>query len=739
MDKQYTPLPDSNSQIHNDGTALRIGENSTENNTYSSEQLGLFNFSAMLIAVYRSKNWIVGIVTACVLVGIVVSILTSPIYESSASIQIDQQAAQVTGTEDSDVTASIQDSDRFLQTQVDVVKSRALAITVAEDENLFNNPEFLEAMNVSRDIEAVGSLSQEDAEREAVLEVLKENLNVSLPVDSRIAAIRFRSPDPVLAARLANSFAENFIQDNLQRKFDQSSYAREFLKGQLDVAAAQLAESESKSLNYARRTRIIDATNSASEETGDSPRSLILSTLVRLNEELAVATSRRIEAQQKWEVAKRVAPLDMQEVLANQAVQRLLEERAKAEANQKQLLERFKAGYPQVRQLSAQLQELSNQISAISSSIKASVRDEYRTAAAQEAKLKSEIARMKGAVLDEQSQSIQLGLLKRAVKTDRELYELLLNRYNELNAQAGVQANNVAILDQAVPPSDPIEPNIPLNLLLALFAGFAVSAGFIFVREQIFETIRSPDDVSQKLDMRAIGVIPEVSDDTDMLDEIQDPKSHVSEAYATLRTSLGLALPQGLPKSIMFTSASASEGKSLSVYATAAALGRANKSVLVVDFDFRRPNQHKLFKIENNRGMSDVLAHNAVSEDVTSTTIFNNVKCIGSGPNPPNPVELIAADSTRNIIDKLMSEYDVVLLDCPPLLGLADAVVLGSLAESCVFVIESNRNQTSVVKTAINRLKQSNVKIIGILLNKVNIISIGYSNSSYSYEYKSNE
>lgn len=703
--------------------------------SYGSYDTGIFDFSAILVAAYRSKNWIFGIFTGCILLGIVFSLLTTPVYQSAATIQIEQQAAKVTGTEDNDITAAVQDSDRFLQTQLDIIRSRSLAVAVAEDEGLFGNADFFESMGVGSEFEASGGLNKEEAEREAVLNILDENLGIALPVDSRIAKLSFESPDAVLSARLANSFAENYIRGNLQRKFDQSSYAREFLKEQLDVAASNLADSERESLAYARQTRIIDATNAATSEGGRAPKSLLLSTLVQLNEELALASSRRIAAQKKWETARRSSPLRMTEVLNNLAVQRLLEEKAKLEADQKQQLERRKAAFPSVRQLAARLEELDRQIDVISGNIKASLGDEYRTTLAQERELTAEIARLKSATLDEQSQSVRLGILQREVDTNRNLYDLLLTRFNELNAQAGVQANNVAIVDRAVAAADPIKPNIPLNLALSFLAGIGLSAGFVFMREQIFDTIRSPSDIVQKLDLQAIGVIPLTMNGSEVKDEVQDVKSSISEAYATLRTSLGLALSHGLPNSIMFTSTRESEGKSSCVYATALALGRANKKVLVIDLDLRRPVQHKMFNLDNEHGMSDLFSQNATIEEVIRDTEYKNVKCISSGLIPPTPVELLAAESSRQIMQTLESQFDIVLVDGTPLLGLADAVVVGSMVESCVFVVEAGRNQTASVKTAINRLRQASVGIIGVLLNKYDSKQGGYAEYSYSYEY----
>lgn len=711
-----------------------LGQESAE---YGYGRASALDFAVIWSAVYRSRYWILGILVACLLIGIVVSLLSTPIYRAKSTVQIDQEAAKVIGTEETDLSASIQDSDRFLQTQLDIIRSRALATSVAEDQNLFGNKAFLEAMDVDPDIEPEGALSQEETERELVLETLRENFSVSLPIDSRVTSIVFDSPDPKLAARIANSYAENYIRNNLQRKFDTSSYAREFLKEQLDGAAARLGESERNALAYARSTKIIDASNAAQTEDGRAaPRSLTAATLVQLNQEYAAAFARRIEAQKKWETARGTATLNTPQVLNNLAVQNLVQERAKLEAELEDQLQRRKDDYPTVRQLNARKEELDRQIAAISSGIRNSIRGEYQTALEQEKALQSQIALLKESTLDEQSNAVQLSILQRESDTNRQLYDLLLTRYNELNAEAGVQSNNVIIVDRAIVPVEPISPNIPLNLALSLLAGIGLAGAFVFGREQIFDTIRTPDDISNKLGRLTLGTIPVLKDGAEMSTEMLDQKSNVSEAYTSVRTSLMLASSHGLPSSLMFTSARQGEGKSSSCFATALALSRINKKVVIVDLDLRRPSQHHFFDIKNQHGMSDLLSQNAEISDVIHETKHKNVSFISSGAIPPNPAELLAGENASSVLRQLEEQFDIVLVDSAPLLGLADAVVVGSMVESCVFVVEASRNQASVVRTAVNRLLQGGAKLTGILLSKFDAKQSGYSYEyAYQYEY----
>lgn len=706
---------------------------------YESSGLISIDLEAIWAAIYRSRFWIAGIVLGCLLLGVVVIILSTPIFRAVATVQIDQEAAKVLGTEDADATASIFDSDRFLQTQLDVIRSRALAQTVAEDLQLFNNPRFLEQMNVDADSIETSVLPPDEAQRELVIETLEENLGVSLPLDSRIAKITFDSPDGNLAASVANSFAENYIRSNLQRRFDTSSYAREFLQEQLQEAAIQLGESQRAALEYARRTRIIDASNAAevNGSTSVNPRSLVTATLVQLNSDYSAALSRRIAAQQAWETARTQNPINLPQSLNNLAIQNLLEERAKVQAEYEQELQRRKEEFPSVKQAKARLDELDRQIDAIASSIQQTIQANYEIALEQERALESQIAQLKTETLNEQERGVQLGILQRQIANDRQLYDLLLSRFNELNAEAGVQANNVSIVDRATRPVEPVSPNIPLNLALALLVGAGLAGLFVFGREQFFDMLRTPEDVSRKLSLPLLGASPKVDEGETVQELILDPKTEVSEHYASLRSSLILATSHGLPQSLAFTSAVQGEGKSSSCLAAAVALSRIGKRVLVIDLDLRRPNQHNMFRIKNSEGMSDLLTGNKRAEDVTHATKHEGVFFIPSGGIPPNPTDMLASPSLRTVLQELSMQYDIVLVDSPPTLGLADAIEIASITEGCLFVTEAGRNRANSVRASINRLQAGGANVLGVLMTKFDAKSAGYSYSyGYSYDYK---
>lgn len=694
-----------------------------------------FDFQAVLAAVYRSRFWVAGIICLSLILGVIVSLLSTPIYRGEASIQIDQEAAQVLGTEDQAPAGGWQETERFLQTQLDVIRSRAIAILVAEDLGLFGNPQFLREMNADPEIEATPTMSADEIQRRRVLTLLRENLEVALPADSRVAEIRFLSPSPTLAANVANSFAENYIRSNLERKFATSSYAREFLRERLDEVRGQLEESEREALEYARATQIID-TSGAGSQGSSGPRSLTTATLVQLNQDYANALAERISAEERWERASAANPLTLAAVLQNSAVQRLIERRAQLQAELEQQLERRRDDFPAVRQARAQLEEIDRQIDTLATNIRSSFQNDYQTALANEQAIQAQLQELKAATLNEQSQAVRLGILQRSAETDRQLYDQLLTRYNELSAEAGVQANNVSIVDPAEVTTTPVSPNIPLNMALAMLGGVALSGFVVFGREQLFDIVRTPDDARRAAGMSLLGAVPISPPDSDVATEAHDPKTPISEAYNSVATALLLASERGLPSSLVVTSSRAGEGKSSSAYSIGLSLARVGKRIVLVDCDLRRPNLHTLLDTGNKRGMSELLSGNASINDVLRSSPYPNLNYITSGEIPPNPTELFVGERFEELVRTLEQEYDCVIVDSAPVLSLADAVAIGSRVRSLVFVIQSGGNLASNVGHAVNRLVQGGAKPAGVILSRYDSRSAGYGyESSYSYSY----
>ena len=354
------------------------------------------NLRDLWAPIYRSRYAVMAIMVAALSLAVIATLMIKPIYQAEATVEIRQETQKVLGTEDeADQALASFDVDRFLQTQLDIIRSRSTTTAVAQALGLYRGTAFLETMNVDPESAKTGILSPEEAHRDLVNNTLRDNLSVSFSDETRIANIEFESPDPRLSAAVANSYAENYNRMNLARRFDASRYSLEFLRGQIREAQMRLADSERSAIAYAKRTGIVDASNAALASGASSPRSITTASLVQANEELSKATAQRIAAEERWKQTQSASPLSVPKVLESPAVQHLISQRAELRGQYEEQLERRRSDYPEVRQAAARLSELDRQIAALAGHIRSSVREEYEDARAQEQALQQRLSPLK--------------------------------------------------------------------------------------------------------------------------------------------------------------------------------------------------------------------------------------------------------------------------------------------------------------------------------------------------------
>ncbi|CAN5617339.1 N/A [soil metagenome] len=698
-----------------------------------------FDLRAIWSTIYRNRLVMLGIVIGAILLGIV-SILVMPrVYQARASVQIDQQVAKVLGTEDADPVVSGVEADRFLQTQVDVLNSRAMAKRVSDSLGLAANDNFLKQMSGTTGLLAVDPAAGTRLER--VLDTLQKNLTVDLPRNSRVVGIVFRSRDPALAAQIANSYSTNFIEGNIQRKFSTSAYSRRFLTEQLGLVKARLEASERALIAYARSARLIDASAGAPRQVGAAagPRSLVTANLVDLNSAFAESEANRLRAEQRWEQARATPLMALPDVLTNEAVQRLTQKQAESIASLNELRHRLKPDHPTVIQAVAELNALENQTRLIAENVRNSIKNQYLTAERQHRAIAQEVASLKNATLSEQDRGVQYNILQREVDTNRQLYESMLQRFKEVSAQAGITTNNVAIVDTAEAPRRPTSPRPLLNLLLSVIAGFALALLYVFGRDYLDDAIRDPLDVEEKLNLPLLGVVPEHPRGAP-LEALSDPKSDIAEAYHSIRTSIELSSNRGVPRSILVTGGGKSEGKSTTSYALAMDFAALGKRVVLIDADLRRPSLHRLIRNrQTDKGLSTVLAKLNPIAAALVTTEHPNLMFMPSGPLPPDPAMLFAGSALADLLSQLARDCDIVMIDGPPVLALADATQLAAAAQATIFVVEAGGAHLGQARNAVMRLSRAGANIIGSVVTKYNARKLGYGDSYNYYRYRYDE
>lgn len=699
------------------------------------------NIPLILATLRRNAIPIAAIIAVCLLMGIGKTLLSTRIYRGSAVIQIEQQSANIVDTQAVDPTASVADSGRFLQTQLAILNSRSLAERVANRLKLYDNT-FIVQMNGSSFAGTPKDLATQVALHNAVVDLLRGHMSVDLPGNSRAATISFDSPDPKLSASVANGFADAYISGNLERKFESSTYARSFLAKQLVTTRQRLEESERNAINYAREAGLIavggtsSGSGSANGGSNAPPGSLTTSTLVQLNSAYGDSQAERIRAEQRWNAVKNMPVMEIPEVMANSAVQSMVQKRAELRAELQQQKQRYRSDHPIIQQLNAQLAETDSQVTRLANDIRDSFHQAYLVAAKQEQSFGSSVSNLRGDALKEQQREIQLNILHREVDTNRALYDGLLQRFKELSATAGIQSNNLFMIDRADTPKRPIEPKPFLNIAIALAIGLTLAGVFVFGREMLDDAIRTPADIGRKLGMPVMGTIPLLKSDQSAIEELNNPRSALSEAYSSLRTSLEFSTSNGFPRILVFTSSRPSEGKSTSAIATAQNLARIGKKILLVDADLRRPSLNRQLSFKQNGGFVSLLTNQNSLESVVQKSDSPNLDFLSSGPLPPNPTDLLTKIALQRFFDVALAQYDILIVDSPPVMGFADSPQLSSMAQGVVFVIDANVGHRGAVKLALRRLASSRAPLLGVLLTKFDADSSGYGyDYSYSYSY----
>lgn len=697
------------------------------------ERAQMFNLAEYWRLALKHRLLVIAIFSAAIVIGIATTLLTTPTYTASTTLKIDREAARILDVEDAAPGESMIAGEEFFQTQYGLLRSRSLAERVIESLGLASSDAFLTAMGEPA---AGGDSSTQKTQqrRERILRLIQANLTVKPVRGSRLVAVSFTSPDPALSARIANALAENFIQSNLDRKYESSGYARTFLEDRIAQTKAELEGAERQLVAYASQQQIINVGDGEGANPGET-QSLVSRNLVTINQALAAATAARVAAEEKWRRV-RSAPLgSLPDVYQNPSIQALTADRARLQAQYQEGLGTYQPDYPQMVELRSRIAELDEQIATIGREIRESVRAQYEIALNQERSLARRVGGLEGDVLDLRERSIQYNILQREVDTSRTLYDALLQRYKEVSVTAVVASNNISVVDSASPPKLPSAPNMLLNLALAAVLGMGFGILAAFVLEALDESLATPEDVESKLGVPVLGAIPRLDKGETPAAALRDVRSGFSEAYYSLRTALQFSTADGAPRTILVTSSRPAEGKSTTAFALAQSFARIGKRVLLVDGDLRNPSMHRLMGVDNERGMSNVLSGSATLASVAHPTQTENLSFISCGPLPPNPAELWGSDRIGQFLADALSQFDQVVIDGPPVLGFADAPILASSVNGTLFVLESRGTRRGQARGALRRLRMGSGRLLGAVLTKFNAKATSYGGYDYSYDY----
>ena len=715
---------------------VRQGEASSEEFKAPKDHM-LSTLQQYLRVALRWRFVILGAIAASVLLGLIVTFLMTPRYTAVTTIEISRESSKVTDFSGVERETSVADQE-FYQTQYGLLRSRLLSERVAAQLRFIDDPAFFKRFNgVTSDpaFDLVGerykSIGRATRQRIAG-EVLLKNLDVSPTRLSRLVAVGFTSPDAELSAKIANAWAINFIQTNLERKVQATSYGRDLLQKQLAQLKERLDGSQRQLVAYASAQRII---NLPAQTFGDgkttSERSIVADDLAALNTVLSQAIADRIQAESRYQQAGRAGAST--EALRNPAINSLRQRRAELAADYQRLMTQFQPEYPAAKAVKSQLDQLDRSIQSEERRVSNSLLADYREAQDRQTTLQAKVDQLKSSYLDLRRRSIQYNIFQQEVDTNRVLYDGLLQRFKEIGVAGGVGVNNIVVVDPADIPQKPSSPRLLLNLAISLLLGLGMGVAGAFALEQMDEAITDPTEVQRRLGLPLLGSVPKVENATPS-EALLDRKSEMVDAYIAIQTNLAFTTAHGVPRSFSVTSTRPGEGKSTTALALATTLTRAKRKIILVDGDMRSPSVHHLGGVAHDRGLSNFLA----GEEDISTLTFEmrelGFTAMSAGPIPPNAAELLTGARLSLLIERLLENFDHVVIDSPPVMGLADAPLIASHVEGVIYAVESHGIRSSLVQTALSRLASANAHILGGVLTKFEPRKANYG-YGYGYEY----
>jgi capsular exopolysaccharide synthesis family protein len=709
---------------------------------------------------------------ALLLTGLAV-LATTPLYTAKSLLLIEPQAPQVLNIKEVLAEPPNDAQHDYYETQYQILKSRSLAEQVITNLGLAENPRFRDEAalagifsaawrNVKGWLTAPAKGDKAAAAANSATPAMVENylkhLTITPRPDTRLVAIEFSTPDPVLSAQIVNQHVRTYIRQGMDLHAQAGREAQRFLEGKLIELKERVEKSEA-ALNAYRRDRGI-----VTFGLHDRGR-IVMQNLTDLNKALMAAETARIDLEAQDDVIRKGEYDSLPAVVNSALVQSLKTDVARLSAQYAAMANQFNDDYPPLAELKAKLQEsrarLKEEIERVAESIESS----YDAAGAREKDLEAEVAVEKSRAMALNEASLQDAVLAREVETNRELYRSVLERMKEIGVASEVPTSNVSIVDKADAPTEASSPRPLLDLFLS--ASISLVAGIVlaFFLEYLDDGIKNADELQKYVGLPSLGVVPDFAS---LNGNSYGPLAYVprhtpaaelppagpqygnevivsrsrfsvaSEAYRAIRTAILLSRAGEPPKSILIASSTNGEGKTVTAVNTAFAFAQVGRRTLLIDADLRRSRCHEVLRVENHCGLTEVLVGQKKLDEVVHPTASPSLFFLSAGSLPPNPTELIGSARMREIIELAAAEYDCVLIDAAPVMPVSDTVILSTMVDGVLFVAGA-RTPKQVVRTACSRLGQVGAKIFGVVMNQVQAAGFQRYGYGYSYYYKPND
>lgn len=702
-------------------------------------ELGIVHYLQIL---YR-RRYIAATAFLVVVLGIALYTFTAVrIYQGSVRLLIERDTPNVVSFQE--VLEQSEVTDDYYETQYRILQSRALARRTIAVLDLWSHPQLNQRPRLTlrgaimmpvnavarwfeppRPIEAPEAAETRAQSR--VIDRFLSDLTVSAVRYSRLVDVTFRSSDPGLAARVANTLADQYIKQSQELRSSTTREASDFLVEQLAEQRKKLEASEQALQTYRERIGSISL---------EERQNVVVQRLADLNAALTRASTARIQKETVYNQVRGVvnnpAAIDtIPAILSNQFVQQQKTELALLQRQRAQLSEKLGPNHPDMVKIGLAIQTAEAKLQAEVAQIVQSMRNEYEAALTEERTLATELNSQKQEAQTLNRAGIEYGVLQRDSTANRQMFESLLQRTQETGVSQELKTGNIRVVDPAETPTAPISPNIFNNLLMALLGGLTLAIGLAFASEYVDDRVKNPDEIKKHLGLPFLGMVPTLFDkDATPLISSAVP-SIFSESFRSIRTNVLFSSTDEGGRLIVITSSTPGEGKTVVSANLAVALAQAGHRVLLVDADMRKPRVHEVFGGALTPGLSNLLVGNATASEAIHESSTPGLWVMPAGTYPPNPAELLGSKRFRDFAAFLLQYFGWVIIDTPPVMAVTDAAITANLANGVLFVVGSEMTSRRVAQRAVEQLELGQAKFIGAVLNRVDLQHNGYYYSRY--------
>jgi capsular exopolysaccharide synthesis family protein len=692
------------------------------------------------------KHW--AIVVALVVLSGAASLAYSKtlpkIYEAQALLEFDPDVIKPLGNKTDPLIgwSAVWDTQQYYETQYKVMQSDRVLSMVARDLSLQNDAEFL------------GYKPTAPAPIEQVINMLRGRLTIEPVKGSRLVYVKVQDTNPAMARRLADAISRAYIAQNLEKMVSATSDTVVWLSGQLDHFKAELEQNENqlhefKKSNDLPSSTIEDLSKMIRMEMQDYDSALTRTRMRRQELAARAAELSKISAENPDEVPA-------SELLANTFLSGLRTQYQAAVRERAELIAEGKGeNHPAVKKADEKIALAKEHLLAEVKNIQGAVNRDLAIIQRQESGEASLYDESRKKAVELNLKELEFHRLDRLRQENEKLYGVLLEQLKEADLRRMMNTNNIRIVDVPVEPKSPVSPRVMMNVLTAIAAGLILGIGLALLREQMDNTLKTPEDVEQRLNVTFLGLLPEIAPDAaeagyggkrrekrarrlkqELAPELlvhERPTSGVAEAARALRTNLMFMNPDKPYRRILVTSAAPSEGKTTVAVSVAISLAQGGQRVCIVDCDLRRPRLHRIFDRAGDVGLMNVILGEATVEDVAKPTLVPNLYCVPCGPTPPNSADVVASEKFRRVLDDLSEHFDRVVLDSPPVIAVTDSAIASTLVDGVLFVVRAFKTTQNLCRSALRTLRDVDAPIAGAVLNAVNLNRHEYSYYHYYY------